>query len=38
MKYANDRGVQFVAIIGEEEMNQGVVKLKDMESGEQFDL
>jgi histidyl-tRNA synthetase len=38
MKYANDRGVQFVAIIGEEEMNQGIVKLKDMESGEQFDL
>ena len=38
MKYANDRGVQYVAIIGEEEINNGVVKLKDMESGEQFDL
>ena len=38
MKYANDRGVQFVAIIGEEEINKGIVKLKNMESGEQFDL
>ena len=38
MKYANDRGVQFVAIIGEEELNNGIVKLKDMETGEQFDL
>ena len=33
MKYANDRGVQFVAIIGEEEINKGIVKLKNMESG-----
>ena len=38
MKYANDRGVQFVAIIGEEEINKGIVKLKNMESGEQFGL
>ena len=38
MKYANDRGVQFVAIIGEEEISKGIVKLKDMDSGEQFDL
>ena len=38
MKYANDRGVQFVAIIGEEEINKGIVKLKNMESGEQFYL
>ena len=35
MKYANDRGVQFVALIGEEEMNKGVVNIKNMETGEQ---
>jgi len=38
MKYANDRGVQFVAIIGEEEMEQGIIKLKNMETGEQTDV
>jgi histidyl-tRNA synthetase len=35
MKYANDRGVQFVALIGEEEMNKGIVNVKNMETGEQ---
>ena len=35
MKYANDRGVQFVALIGEEEMNKGVINIKNMETGEQ---
>lgn len=38
MKYANDRGVQFVALIGEEEMNKGIVNIKNMESGEQIAL
>ena len=38
MKYANDRGVQYVAIIGEEEMNKNVILLKNMESGEQKEV
>lgn len=36
MKYANDRNVRFVALIGENEINQGVIQLKNMESGEQI--
>ena len=36
LKYANDRGVKFVAIIGEEEMKLGKIILKNMESGEQI--
>lgn len=35
MKYANDRKVPFVAIIGEEERNNKQVSLKNMETGEQ---
>lgn len=38
MKYANDRGVQYVAIIGDEEMNKKVLNLKNMESGEQLEI
>lgn len=38
MKYANDRGVQYVAIIGDEEMNKKVLNLKNMESGEQSEI
>ena len=36
LKYANDRGVKFVAIIGEEEMKLGKTIIKIMESGEQI--
>ena len=36
LKFANDRGVKFVAIIGEEEMKLGKIILKNMESGEQI--
>ena len=36
LKYANDRGVKFVAIIGEEEIKIGKITLKNMESGEQI--
>ncbi len=35
MKYANDKNVEFVALVGEEEMNQSKIQLKDMDSGEQ---
>ncbi|MFN5877697.1 MAG: histidine--tRNA ligase [Flavobacteriales bacterium] len=38
MKYANDRNVQFVALVGEEEMDKSVIQLKNMESGEQIAL
>jgi histidyl-tRNA synthetase len=35
LKYANDRKVQFVALVGEEELNQELIQLKNMETGEQ---
>lgn len=35
MKYANDRKVQYVALVGEEEMKKDLIQLKNMESGEQ---
>ncbi|MCB9283331.1 MAG: histidine--tRNA ligase [Lewinellaceae bacterium] len=38
MKYANDRKVPYVVLIGESEMNSGNLTLKNMESGEQQQL
>ena len=35
MQYANQKQVPFVALVGENEMAQGMVTLKDMASGEQ---
>lgn len=35
MSYANNKQIPFVAIVGENEMNEGKVMLKNMESGEQ---
>lgn len=35
MKYANDRRVPYVVLIGSEEMANGLLTLKNMESGEQ---
>ena len=35
MQYANQKQVPFVALVGENEMAQGMVTLKDMTSGEQ---
>jgi len=35
LKYANKRNIPFVAFIGEEELKNKTIKLKDMESGEQ---
>lgn len=35
MKYANDRNVEFVAIVGEEEMSSGLIQLKNMQTGNQ---
>ncbi|NMM61219.1 histidine--tRNA ligase [Clostridium sp. P21] len=38
MKYANKMGVRFTAILGENELQSGKVKLKRMEDGEQFEI
>jgi len=38
LKYADRKGIPFVIIIGPEELNKNVVKLKNMKSGEQFEL
>ena len=35
MSYANATGVRFVALVGEDEMTQGKVTLKNMATGEQ---
>jgi len=38
MKYANDRNVRFVGIVGETEMAENIVQLKNMETGEQTEM
>jgi histidyl-tRNA synthetase len=38
MTYANNKGIQYVVLVGEDEMASGVLKIKNMESGEQFDM
>ena len=40
MEYANQRGIDFVVIVGEEELNKNIFKLRDMSSGKEssFDL
>lgn len=35
MKYANKRNLELVAIIGETELNEGMINIKNMQSGEQ---
>ena len=35
MQYANAKQIPFVALVGETEMQQGKLTLKNMESGEQ---
>jgi len=35
MKYADQKGIKYVLLIGEEEMKSGVYSLKDMKTGEQ---
>lgn len=38
MEYANKKGVKFVVIIGEDEMDSGLITVKEMETGEQEKL
>ncbi len=35
MKYANDRGVKNIALVGKNEIEEGVIQMKNMKSGEQ---
>jgi histidyl-tRNA synthetase len=35
MGYANSRNIPFVALVGEQEMSEGVITLKEMETGQQ---
>lgn len=38
LTYANKLGIPYVIIIGSDEMTSGILKMKDMNSGEQFDI
>ena len=38
MKYADQKGVEFVVLIGEKEMETGMLSVKDMRSGEQMTM
>ena len=38
MKYANDRKVAYVALVGENELSKGIITLKHMESGLQEEI
>ena len=38
MTYANQKGIPFVVLVGETEMKNNVLSLKDMESGEQKEM
>ncbi len=38
MNYANDKGVKYVVMVGEDEMKSGILTLKDMNSGVQDKL
>jgi len=38
MTYANNKGIQFVIMVGEDEMESGILSVKNMESGEQSNL
>jgi histidyl-tRNA synthetase len=38
MKYANDIQVKYVAIVGENEIENEIIQLKNMETGEQEEV
>ena len=38
MNYANNRGVKYVVLIGENEIDKGILSIKNMASGEQSDI
>ena len=38
MNYANSRNIPYVALVGEQEVKDGVITLKEMDSGNQEQL
>ena len=38
MKYANKIGAEFVIVVGDNELESGIGKLKNMESGEEIEV
>ena len=38
MKYANGKGVKYICVIGSDEIESGVLTLKNMETGDQESL
>ena len=38
MSYANGKGIPFVALVGEHEMNRKVLTIKEMETGQQQEM
>ena len=36
MDYANQKGIDYVVIVGDEELNKNIFKLKEMSSGKEF--
>ena len=38
MKYANAKKIQWVAMVGDNEMNTGLIRVKNMETGDQQDV
>ncbi len=38
MNYANNKGVKFVILIGENEMNSGLLSVKNMQEGDQYTI
>ena len=38
MSYANNKGILFVIMVGEDEMDSGILSVKNMESGVQKNL
>ncbi|MDE6451246.1 MAG: histidine--tRNA ligase, partial [Odoribacter sp.] len=38
MTYADKKGIPFVALVGESEMQAGIVSLKNMSTGEQTNM
>ncbi len=38
MSYANNKAIQFVILVGEDEMESGILSIKNMKSGEQCNL
>ena len=38
MNYANDRDVKNIALVGQDEINKGIIQIKNMESGEQTEV